>query len=141
MRGARRADVPAGQVLRGEITCHCVVFAWSLPLSMKWRDGTLKYLPKRLLERYLPAPLVHRRKSGFGAPVGDWLRGPLRDWAQAQLDPVRLRQEGHFDAATIGAIWTDFLGGQRKWHTHLWSVLMFQAWREHAMRPGVRAEP
>ena len=118
-----------------------VEFAWSLPLSMKWRDGTLKYLPKRLLERYLPAPLVHRRKSGFGAPVGDWLRGPLRDWAQAQLDPVRLRQEGHFDAATIGAIWADFLGGQRKWHTHLWSVLMFQAWREHAMRPGGRAEP
>jgi len=63
-----------------------VEFAWSLPLSLKWRDGTLKYLPKRLLERYLPAPLVHRRKSGFGAPVGDWLRGPLRDWAEAQLD-------------------------------------------------------
>ena len=111
-------------------------FAWSLPLSMKWRDGTLKYLPKQLLERYLPAPLVHRRKSGFGAPVGDWLRGPLRDWAEAQLDPARLRAEGHFDAATIRAIWGEFLGGQRKWHTHLWSVLMFQSWLEHWSRRG-----
>jgi len=111
-----------------------VEFAWSLPLSLKWHDGTLKYLPKRLLERYLPAPLVHRRKSGFGAPVGDWLRGPLRDWAEAQLDEKRLRGEGHFEPAPIRAVWREFLGGQRKWHTHLWSVLMFQSWLEHWSR-------
>jgi len=105
-------------------------FAWSLPLDMKWRGGELKWLPKRLLERYLPQNLVQRPKSGFGAPVGDWLRGPLRDWAEAQLDEHRLREEGHFDPAPIRAIWREFLGGQRKWHTHLWGVLMFQAWRE-----------
>ncbi len=105
-------------------------FAWALPLSMKYREGELKYLPKQLLRRYLPDPLVYRAKSGFGAPVGDWLRGPLRDWAEAQLDERRLREEGHFDAAAIRTIWAQFLGGQRKWHTHLWGVLMFQAWRE-----------
>jgi asparagine synthase (glutamine-hydrolysing) len=105
-------------------------FAWSLPLDMKWRGGELKWLPKRLLERYLPQNLVQRPKSGFGAPVGDWLRGPLRDWAEAQLDEHRLREEGHFDPAPIRAIWREFLGGLRKWHTHLWGVLMFQAWRE-----------
>lgn len=105
--------------------------AWSLPQSMKHHHGTLKYLPKRLLERYLPTSLVHRSKSGFGAPVGDWLRGPLRDWAEAQLDERRLREEGHFDPAPIRALWREFQGGQRKWHTHLWGVLMFQAWREH----------
>ena len=105
-------------------------FAWSLPLAMKWNDGTLKHLPKRLLTRYLPHELVYRPKSGFGAPVGDWLRGPLRDWAEAQLDERRLREEGHFHPAPIRAIWREFLGGQRKWHTHLWGVLMFQAWRE-----------
>jgi asparagine synthase (glutamine-hydrolysing) len=107
-----------------------VELAWSLPLSMKQQRGTLKYLPKRLLGRYLPESLVQRPKSGFGAPVGDWLRGPLRDWAEAQLDPRRLREEGHFDAARVGAIWQEFQAGQRKWHTHLWGVLMFQAWRE-----------
>jgi len=106
-------------------------FAWSLPMTMKYRDGRLKYLPKRLLQRYLPADLVHRPKSGFGAPVGDWLRGPLRDWAEAQLDERRLREEGHFDPAPVRAIWREFQSGQRKWHTHLWGVLMFQAWREH----------
>jgi len=107
-----------------------VEFAWSLPVTLKWHEGTLKYLPKRLLERYLPKPLVQRPKSGFGAPVGDWLRGPLRGWAEAQLDERRLREEGHLDPVPIRAIWRDFLGGQRKWHTHLWGVLMFQAWRE-----------
>ncbi|KAF1690298.1 asparagine synthase (glutamine-hydrolyzing) [Pseudoxanthomonas koreensis] len=112
-------------------------FAWSLPLSMKYRDGMLKHLPKRLLARYLPAPLVYRDKSGFGAPVGDWLRGPLRDWAQAQLDPARLRAEGHFEPGPVQAIWKQFLDGQRKWHTHLWSVLMFQSWLDHWSRQAV----
>lgn len=107
-----------------------VEFAWSLPLSMKWRDGQLKHLPRRLLARYLPDALVQRPKSGFGAPVGDWLRGPLRDWGEAQLDVRRLRAEGHFEPGPIRALWHDFQAGERKWHTHLWSVLMFQAWRE-----------
>ncbi|WP_368563211.1 asparagine synthase (glutamine-hydrolyzing) [Pseudoxanthomonas sp. UTMC 1351] len=107
-----------------------VEFAWSLPMSMKQQGGTLKYLPKRLLARYLPESLVQRPKSGFGAPVGDWLRGPLRDWAEAQLDERRLREEGHLDPVRIRAIWQEFQAGQRKWHTHLWGVLMFQAWRE-----------
>lgn len=113
-------------------------FAWSLPLAMKWHEGTLKHLPKRLLTRYLPDELVHRPKSGFGAPVGDWLRGPLRDWAEAQLDERRLREEGHFHPEPIRAIWREFLGGQRKWHTHLWGVLMFQAWLEANAAPATR---
>lgn len=118
-------------------------FAWSLPLAMKWRDGRLKHLPRRLLERYLPTALVERPKSGFGAPVGDWLRGPLRDWGEAQLDPRRLREEGHFDPAPIRALWEAFQAGERKWHTHLWGVLMFQAWREalHEGTPHAERTP
>ena len=105
-------------------------FAWTLPMAMKARHGQLKWLPKQLLMRYLPKPLVQHPKTGFGAPVGDWLRGPLREWAEAQLDETRLRDEGHFDPAPIRRIWKAFLDGERKWHTHLWGVLMFQAWRE-----------
>ncbi|MEN1960549.1 asparagine synthase (glutamine-hydrolyzing) [Luteimonas sp. MJ246] len=111
-------------------------FAWSLPLDMKWRNGQLKHLPKRLLGRYLPDDLVQRPKSGFGAPVGDWLRGPLREWGEAQLDERRLREEGHFDPVPVRALWNAFQAGERKWHTHLWGVLMFQAWLEHGGRPG-----
>lgn len=105
-------------------------FAWTLPLPMKYRRGELKWLPKQLLLRYLPRPLVQHPKTGFGAPVGDWLRGPLRDWAETQLGEARLREEGHFDPAPIRRTWKAFLDGERKWHTHLWGVLMFQAWRE-----------
>lgn len=113
-------------------------FAWSLPLTMKWQDGRLKHLPRRLLARYLPDELVERPKSGFGAPVGDWLRGPLRDWGEAQLDEHRLREEGHFDPTPIRSLWNAFQAGERKWHTHLWGILMFQAWREHWGTSGPR---
>lgn len=105
-------------------------FAWSLPLACKYRQGTSKYLLKQVLRGYLPDHMVDRPKRGFGAPVSSWLRGDLRDWAQALLDPARLAAEGVFVPEAIAAPWQAFLGGQRKWHTHLWTVLMFQAWQE-----------
>lgn len=104
---------------------------WSLPRAFKQRDGQQKYVLKQLLARHLPAELVWRPKRGFGPPIANWLAGPLRDWAAALLDPVRLRDQGVFDAGQIDYLWQDFLGGRRKWHTHLWSVLMFQAWHAH----------
>ena len=109
-------------------------FAWSLPMSMKLRDGTSKHLPKRVLRRYLPEPMVYRGKRGFGAPVGEWLRGELHGWAGDLLDPARLAREGVFDVAVVRGIWEAFGRGQRKWHTHLWNVLMFQAWQAHWRR-------
>lgn len=104
-------------------------FAWSLPLDMKLRDGITKYLPKQVLRRYLPDAMVFRGKRGFGAPVTQWLRGDLRDWAGDLLDPRRLRQDGVFEEAAVSALWQRFGQGERKWHTHLWNVLMFQAWQ------------
>ena len=107
-----------------------VEFAFGLPLEMKLRDGEAKWLLKRLLQQYLPEPLVQLPKRGFGAPVSHWLKGPLREWAEAQLDGARLRREGHFDAQRITSIWAEFQSGGRKLHTHVWNVLMFQAWLE-----------
>lgn len=104
---------------------------WSLPLAMKQRHGQQKYLLRQLLARHLPAELVWRPKRGFGPPIADWLAGPLHDWAHALLAPQRLREQGLFDAAAIEKLWTEFRGGRRKWHTHLWNVLMFQAWHAH----------
>lgn len=106
-------------------------FAWSLPLALKRDASGNKYLLKRVLRRYLPDTMVDRGKRGFGAPVSAWLKGDLRDWAASLLDPARLRGEGHFDAEAITWPWQAFLAGERKWHTHLWNVLMFQAWHEH----------
>lgn len=126
-----RAGMACGLETRSPLLDRAVIeFAWSLPTALKHHRGEHKRILKKLLERYLPRELIYRPKSGFGAPVAGWLRGPLRDWAEHLLDESRLGRDGLFDAAAIRAIWTRFQGGERKWHTHLWSVLMFQAWRE-----------
>ena len=106
-------------------------FAWSLPLELKLREGTSKYLLKRVLRRYLPDAMVDRGKRGFGAPVSEWLRGDLAGWAGDLLEPARLRREGLLEVERVGAAWRGFREGERKWHTHLWNVLMFQAWHAY----------
>ena len=103
--------------------------AWRLPLAMKIRGGRGKWLLRRALERYVPAALFERPKMGFAVPVGAWLRGPLREWAHALLDPAKLRREGFFDARIIEAMWRAHLRGGTDWQHRLWTVLMFQSWR------------
>ncbi|MFD0738339.1 asparagine synthase (glutamine-hydrolyzing) [Lysobacter koreensis] len=118
-------------------------FAWSLPLAFKHDGGESKVLLKQVLRRYLPDAMVDRGKRGFGAPVTAWLRGDLREWADGLLDPAQLRAQRLFDADLVQGLWRQFLGGERKWHTHLWNVLMFQAWHRHwqAQRAALATPP
>jgi asparagine synthase (glutamine-hydrolysing) len=107
-----------------------VEFAWHLPLNYKLRDGQTKWPLRQVLYRYVPRELIERPKMGFGVPLHDWLRGPLREWAESLLDEGRLQREGFFYPAPIRKMWAEHLSGKRNWMAGLWSVLMFQAWLE-----------
>ncbi len=132
-----RASMSVGLEARAPLLDHRVVeFAFRVPTSLKLRDGQQKWLLRELLRRYLPQSLIRRPKSGFAAPVGAWLKGPLRPWAEELLDPARLEREGFLAPGPVAGVWSEYLGGQRKWHTHLWNVLMFQAWLEWARSSG-----
>jgi asparagine synthase (glutamine-hydrolysing) len=126
-----RATMAVGLEARAPLLDHRVVeFAWRLPLALKIRGGTGKWLLRRLLARHLPPALFERPKQGFAVPLAAWLRGPLRGWAEALLDETRLRQEGLLDPGPVRVAWAEHLTGRRDRAHELWNVLMLQAWRE-----------
>ena len=110
--------------------------AWRLPLRWKVRGRVGKRPLRRILDGYVPRKLMERPKMGFGVPLEDWLRGPLRDWAEALIAPERLAREGYLRPAPVREKWEEHLAGRRNWSYYLWDVLMFQAWLEGVQRAG-----
>jgi asparagine synthase (glutamine-hydrolysing) len=128
-----RASMAVGLEARCPLLDRRVVeFAWRVPTAFKIREGKGKWLLRRVLGRYLPEDLFERPKHGFNVPVGAWLRGPLRDWAEELLAAPRLRREGFLDPVQVQACWREHLGGRRDRACELWAVLMLQAWLDGA---------
>jgi asparagine synthase (glutamine-hydrolysing) len=127
-----RASMSASLETRSPFLDHRVAeFAFSLPLSMKISGGKGKHILRRLLGEKVPRPLWDRPKTGFGIPLGDWLRGPLRDWADALLVQQFGGELGMLDGAAIRSCWQDHLAGRADRTRELWTVLMLRQWMTH----------
>jgi asparagine synthase (glutamine-hydrolysing) len=126
-----RAAMSVGLESRVPFLDHRVFeFAWSLPIDYKIHNGITKWPLRQILYRYVPQKLIDRPKMGFGIPLHDWLRGPMKAWAEELLDEKRLQREGYFHPAPIRQAWQSHLSGKYNYAHKLWPVLMFQAWLE-----------
>jgi asparagine synthase (glutamine-hydrolysing) len=105
-----------------------------LPAQMKIRDRQGKWALRQILYRHVPRELIERPKSGFGIPIGEWLRGPLKSWAEDLLSPEALTRDGLIEPAPVTAAWAEHLSGRRDWTCRLWIILMLQAWRAREMQ-------
>lgn len=124
-----RATMAVALETRLPLLDHRIVeFSWRLPMSMKIRAGERKWALRRILVRHVPAQLFDRPKSGFTAPIDDWLRDPLRAWAEDLLDSNAIRRQSFFEPSVVRRVWLSHLRGDTNAHYRLWNVLMFQAW-------------
>jgi asparagine synthase (glutamine-hydrolysing) len=127
-----RASMAVSLEARSPILDHRVVeLAFRLPRDLMQKDGAGKWPLRQILHRHVPAEHFDRPKRGFSVPVGFWLRGPLKAWAQERLDANRIREAGFFDPRALGKVWDRHQAGSNRWANALWTVVMFEAWRDH----------
>ena len=123
-----RASMAVSLEARVPLLDHRIVeFAWSLPIDKKIRGRSTKRILRQVLYRHVPPELVDRPKTGFSIPIAEWLRGPLRPWAEDLLSEQALRGIATIDPAPVRKRWHEHLAGQRNWARALWCVLMLQA--------------
>ncbi|RMG43018.1 MAG: asparagine synthase (glutamine-hydrolyzing) [Candidatus Dadabacteria bacterium] len=124
-----RASMAVSLEARVPVLDHRVVeFSRALPLESKYHAGRTKRILREVLYRYVPKQMLERPKQGFGIPVGEWLRDPLKDWAESLLDERLLKEQGYFIPTVVKAYWSEHLSTRRNWQYLLWDLLMFQAW-------------
>lgn len=110
---------------------HRVVeFAWKMPLNTKIRNNQGKWALRKILYKYVPQNIIDRPKTGFGIPLADWLRGPLRDWAEELINKDKLIEQNILNHAVIRKAWKLHLDGSSDYTARIWSVLIFQSWLE-----------
>lgn len=126
-----RASMAASLEVRAPLLDQRIYeYVWSLPEAYKVHQGQGKWLLRHVLQKHLPERLFDRPKQGFGIPIGEWLRGPLRDWAEDLLDPHAMEIQGYLNPGVVRKVWQDHLAGHGNHSNKIWTVLMFQDWRK-----------
>lgn len=105
--------------------------AWQLPLDMRVRNGEGKWALRQILYRHVPRELIERPKMGFAVPLDDWLRGPLRDWAEDLLSQPSLSSIPAINQRSVQSMWQNHLQGRGHFAQQLWAVLQLSAWVKH----------
>lgn len=124
-----RAAMAASLETRVPMLDHRFIeLALRMPLNLKIREGSGKWALKQILYKYVPQHLLERPKTGFGVPIDHWLRGPLREWAEALINEHKLVQQGLFNVSVVKKYWQEHLSGGRNWQYPLWNLLIFQSW-------------
>lgn len=124
-----RASMAVSMEVRNPLLdVNIMEFAWQLPLQHKLRNGITKWPLRKVLEKYVPQELIDRPKMGFGVPVGEWLKGDLKEWGEDLIQYKRLKDQGHLKNETVQSVWQQHQKGQRNNQDQLWTLLMFQAW-------------
>jgi asparagine synthase (glutamine-hydrolysing) len=124
-----RASMAVGLEARVPLIDHRVVeFSWRLPLDMKVHQGKGKRILREVLKRYVPEHLFERPKMGFGVPIGDWIKGDLREWAESLLSKDAIESSGLINSGPVLEKWKHHLSGKQNWQHALWPVLIFQDW-------------
>ena len=124
-----RAAMASSLETRAPFLDHKVIeAALKIPSEFKIQQGIGKIPLRKILAKYLPTKLIDRPKAGFAIPIGDWLRGPLKEWAEELLDPRTLNAQGFLDVDIIQNTWKEHLSGKKDFTSKLWAVLMFQSW-------------
>ncbi len=127
-----RASMAASLEARVPLLNHQLArHAFALPDSLKQRGGTGKWALREILRRHVPREIVDRPKQGFAVPMANWLRGPLRGWAEHLLSPQRLPEDGLIRRAPVMRRWEQHISGAADWSYPLWAILVLQQWREH----------
>jgi len=137
-----RASMAASLEVRNPfLDAQVIDFACALPLRWKIRDGVGKWIVRQVMDRYIPRSLTARPKMGFAIPLTSWLRGPLRDWAEALLPTEDSCDGGLIHRQASRQLWSGFLGGRDALTGPVWSLLMFQAWLEAERSASIPAVP
>ena len=105
-------------------------FSWQIPNEFKIKNNQTKFLLRETLRDYIPVSMIERPKTGFGIPIGEWLKGPLFEWGESLITKEKISDKGYLNYDEVNKCWQEHQSGQFNWSSRLWTILMFQAWIE-----------